>query len=85
MFFYSSIHVFQQPDFLFCEEAPFAPLNIFFGEVGVHHAVKIFDIVAKMFMELNRSGRPKNAEGKLVIIRPGKDENDYRIFYPQQV
>jgi predicted kinase len=41
------------------------------------------DIVSNMFTELNRSGRPKNVEGKLVIIRPGKDENDYRIFYPQ--
>jgi predicted kinase len=41
------------------------------------------DIVANMFMELNRSGRPKNSEGKLVIIRPGKDENDFRIFFPQ--
>ncbi len=41
------------------------------------------DIVANMFIELNRSGRPRNAEGKLVIIRPGKDENDFRIFFPQ--
>jgi predicted kinase len=41
------------------------------------------DIVANMFMELNRSGRPKHSEGKLVIMRPGKDENDWRIFYPQ--
>jgi len=41
------------------------------------------DIVANMFIELSRSGRPKKNEGKLVIIRPGKDENDFRIFQPQ--
>lgn len=41
------------------------------------------DIVANMFMELNRSGRPKREEGKLVLIRPGKDENDFRIFFPE--
>lgn len=40
------------------------------------------DIVANMFMELNRSGRPQHAEGRLVIIRPGKDENDFRFFFP---
>lgn len=40
------------------------------------------DIVANMFMELNRSGRPQRAEGKLAIIRPGVDENDFRFFFP---
>jgi len=40
------------------------------------------DIVANMFMTLNRTGRPRREEGRLVIIRPGKDEEDYRIFYP---
>lgn len=38
------------------------------------------DIVANMYMELNRAGRPRREEGRLVIIRPGKDENDYRLF-----
>jgi predicted kinase len=41
------------------------------------------DIVANMFMELNRSGRPQRSEGKLVLIRPGNDENDFRFFFPQ--
>lgn len=41
------------------------------------------DIVANMFMELNRSGRPQRTEGKLVLIRPGNDENDFRFFFPQ--
>lgn len=40
------------------------------------------DVIANMYMEFNRSGRPKKQEGKLVIIRPGKD-NDYRVFYPE--
>lgn len=38
------------------------------------------DIVANMYMELNRSGRPRREEGRLVLIRPGKDENDFRLF-----
>ena len=41
------------------------------------------DIVANMYMELNRSGRPKRSEGKVVIIRPSKDGDDY-LFFPQQ-
>lgn len=41
------------------------------------------DIVANMFMTLNRTGRPRREEGRLVIIRPGKDDEDYRIFYPE--
>lgn len=40
------------------------------------------DIVSNMFMELNRSGRPKRLEGKVVIIRPSKDGTDY-LFFPQ--
>lgn len=40
------------------------------------------DIVANMFMEMNRSGRPRSSEGKLVIIRPGKDVDDFRFFFP---
>lgn len=39
------------------------------------------DIVANMHMELNRAGRPKRAEGKVVIIKLGKD-NEY-LFFPQ--
>tara|TARA_Y100001978_G_C23445633_1_gene315184 strand:- start:56 stop:547 length:492 start_codon:yes stop_codon:yes gene_type:complete len=40
------------------------------------------DIVANMYMELNRAGRPKRAEGKVVIIRPSKSGDDY-LFFPQ--
>lgn len=42
------------------------------------------DIVANMFMEFNRTGRPKKEEGRLVLIRPGKDENDWRFFFPDE-
>jgi predicted kinase len=42
------------------------------------------DIVANMFMEFNRNGRPKREEGRLVLIRPGKDENDFRFFFPDR-
>lgn len=38
------------------------------------------DIVANYHLELNRTGRPKRSEGRLVLIRPGKDENDFRFF-----
>lgn len=40
------------------------------------------DIVSNMYMELNKSGRPKRTEGKVVIIRPSKDGKDY-LFFPQ--
>lgn len=40
------------------------------------------DIVTNMFHELTRSGRPQRSEGRLVIIRPGNDENDFRFFFP---
>jgi predicted kinase len=42
------------------------------------------DIVSNMFKEFNRNGRPKNEEGRLVLIRPGKDENDFRFFFPDR-
>ena len=40
------------------------------------------DIVSNMHSELNRAGRPKRTEGKVVIIRPTKDGTDY-LFFPQ--
>jgi|AGTN01.1.fsa_nt_gi Predicted kinase len=39
------------------------------------------DIVANMYNELNRNGRPKRSEGKIVIIKLGKD-NEY-LYFPQ--
>jgi predicted kinase len=49
------------------------------------------EIVANMFMEFNRTGRPKHSEGKLVLLRPAKEESgnptseisDWRFFFPQ--
>jgi predicted kinase len=40
------------------------------------------DVLANMFMTFNRSGRPRKEEGKLVLIRPGNDANDFRFFFP---
>ncbi len=40
------------------------------------------DILANMFMTFNRSGRPRQEEGRIVLVRPGKDENDFRFFSP---
>jgi len=40
------------------------------------------DVIASMFMTFNKSGRPRKEEGKLVLIRPGKDANDFRFFFP---
>jgi predicted kinase len=40
------------------------------------------DVLANMFMSFNRGGRPRKEEGKLVLIRPGKDANDFRFFFP---
>ncbi len=38
------------------------------------------EVIASAFNELNRAGRPKRAEGKLMIIRPGKEENEFLFF-----
>jgi len=40
------------------------------------------DVLANMFMTFNRSGRPRKEEGRLVLIRLGKDANDLRFFFP---
>jgi predicted kinase len=56
------------------------PLEICLQRNASRERIVPDDIVANMFSELTRSGRPQRLEGKLFIIRPGKDENDYRIF-----
>ncbi len=40
------------------------------------------DIVTNMFNTLLGPGKPKRHEGKIVIIRPGNKENDFRFFLP---
>ena len=40
------------------------------------------DIVSNMYNELNKNGRPKRSEGKVVIIKPSKEGDDY-LFFPQ--
>jgi len=42
------------------------------------------DIVSNMFSDFNRNGRPKGTEGKIVIVRSGDNENDFRFFYPDR-
>ncbi len=59
------------------------PLDVCLKRNASRNRVVPDDIVANMFMELNRSGRPQRTEGKLVLIRPGNDENDFRFFFPQ--
>ncbi|HEY9733284.1 MAG TPA: AAA family ATPase [Drouetiella sp.] len=59
------------------------PLDVCLKRNAGRERVVPDDIVANMFMELNRSGRPQRSEGKQVIIRPGNDENDFRFFFPQ--
>ena len=58
------------------------PLDVCLKRNASRERVVPDDIVANMFMELNRSGRPQRSEGKLAIIRPGNDENDFRFFFP---
>ncbi len=41
------------------------------------------DIVAKMHATLNGPGRPKKHEGRVVIVRPGKEPFDFRFFLPK--
>jgi predicted kinase len=59
------------------------PLDLCLRRNAVRERIVPEDIVANMFMELNRSGRPQRKEGRLVIIRPGINENDFRFFFPQ--
>jgi predicted kinase len=58
------------------------PLNVCLQRNATRERIVPDDIVANMFTELNRAGRPQRTEGRLVIIRPGKDENDLRFFFP---
>jgi predicted kinase len=58
------------------------PLDVCLKRNSARERIVPEDIVANMFMELNRSGRPQRLEGRLVIIRPGKDEDDLRFFFP---
>ncbi len=59
------------------------PLDVCLQRNKMRERVVPEDIVANMFMELNRAGRPKRTEGKVVIIRPNRDGSDY-LFFPQQ-
>ncbi len=38
------------------------------------------DIVTNMHAELNRAGRPKRSEGKITIIKPGKEPGEFNFF-----
>jgi len=58
------------------------PLDVCLRRNSARTRIVPDDIVANMFMELNRAGRPQRTEGRLVIIRPGKDESDLRFFFP---
>ncbi len=58
------------------------PLDLCLQRNKMRERIVPEDIVANMFMELNRSGRPKRTEGKVIIIRPNKDGSDY-LFFPQ--
>lgn len=58
------------------------PLDVCLKRNAARERVVPEDIIANKFMELNRSGRPQRSEGKLAIIRPGADENDFRFFFP---
>lgn len=41
------------------------------------------DIVTKMHNTLTGPGRPKKHEGRVVIVRPGKEPFDFRFFMPR--
>ncbi len=58
------------------------PLNVCIARNKGRERQVSDEIVSKMHMTLSRSGRPSREEGKLVLIRPGVDENDYRFFFP---
>jgi predicted kinase len=57
------------------------PLNICLKRNSLRDRKVGDDIVTNMFNEFNRNGRPKTSEGKVVIVRAGEGENDFRFFY----
>lgn len=57
------------------------PLEICLQRNSQRERIVPEEIVANMYMELNRSGRPKRTEGKVMILRPGKEEFDW-LFFP---
>jgi predicted kinase len=40
------------------------------------------EVIASAYNELNRAGRPRRSEGKVIIIRPGKADQEF-LFFPQ--
>ncbi|HEY9711979.1 MAG TPA: AAA family ATPase [Chroococcales cyanobacterium] len=38
-------------------------------------------ILSNYYNELKTTGKPKRSEGKLAVVRPGKDENDFKFFF----
>ncbi|HEY9784132.1 MAG TPA: AAA family ATPase [Candidatus Obscuribacterales bacterium] len=57
------------------------PLQVCLDRNRARDRVVQEDIVSNMYAELTRNGQPRQSEGKVVKIRPGKDENDYRFFF----
>lgn len=41
------------------------------------------EIVTKMHNTINGPGRPKKHEGKIIIVRPGKEPFEFRFFLPK--
>ncbi len=41
------------------------------------------DIVTKMHNTINGLGRPKRHEGRIVIVRPGRQDFEFRFFQPR--
>jgi predicted kinase len=60
------------------------PLNVCLKRNSLRDRKVGDDIVTNMFNEFNRNGRPKNSEGKIVVVRAGENENDFRFFYPER-
>lgn len=40
------------------------------------------DVIVNIYNELQKNGRPKRSEGKVTVLRPTPDGNDY-LFFPQ--
>lgn len=38
------------------------------------------DIVENMYRSLHGAGKPQKHEGRVILVRPGKDQNDFRFF-----
>jgi predicted kinase len=59
------------------------PLEVCFERNRMRERSVPEDILTNMYNTLIGPGKPNKHEGRIVIIRPGKDKDDFRFFFPK--